>query len=653
MLRELPWNDEARRLVWVLACLVVALVPHIANVPAWVLLAAAAGAIWRVAAALRDWRLPPRWIRILFAFISVSLIAVEFRTLNGLEAGTALLVLMAGVKLIETRGLRDLAILLFLCYFLLFAALLYEQSLPWLPYMIGATVLLTATLLKVHGAGARIGARPALRLTLRMLAVALPVAVILFVFFPRLPGQFWALPARAGAVTGLSDEMSPGDLSELSLNDAPAIRVTFHGAVPPPNQRYWRGPVLHNFDGRAWRRLRSPYLTKIDPKPIGRAYEYKLTLEPHNRRWLIALDMVDEWPQSQAYRTFDYQLHTIEPVSTLKSFEMVSYPRYDPGQDLPKSVRKVDLDLPDGMNPRTQAFAAELREKHPADEQLIQAVLRHFRREEFFYTLEPPGLAANAVDDFLFNTRRGFCEHFASAFTALMRAAGIPARVVTGYQGGTVNPYWDYLLVRQSDAHAWSEVWLEGKGWTRVDPTAAVAPDRIEIGLDAALPEGEPVPGRLISRVPLLASLDFAWDALNAFWNDQIVEFDARSQAELLENFGIDDADWRALGAAMAMTLAAFFAAMTAYLAWLYRPRRRDPAREVYERLCRRLAVKGLPQHRGEGPNDYLERVATSRPELAAEIEELRRLYISMRYAPGGSADQLSRLRFVASRLRV
>ncbi|HSN70061.1 MAG TPA: DUF3488 and transglutaminase-like domain-containing protein, partial [Steroidobacteraceae bacterium] len=527
---ERPVMIETRRLGWVLLCLATAIVPHLTHAPSWVLLVTASTAAWRLAAALRGWPLPARWIRILVAFVSVSLIALEFRTLNGLEAGTALLILMAGVKLIETRSLRDLTVLLFIAYFLLFAAFLYEQSLPWLPYMLVSTWLLTATLLRIHETGPLMSGRDAVRLTGRMLAMALPVAVLLFLFFPRLPGQFWALPARGDAMTGLSDEMSPGDISELTLNDVPAFRVTFKGEPPPPAERYWRGPVLHDFDGRAWRRIPGRFYPVRAPEPIGTRYEYKITLEPHNRRWLLALDMPFEWPEAKAIRSFDYLLFTNDPITSPRSFELASYTRYDTGDRLFVRLRERNTRLPEEGNPRSRALAQSLRTEHGSDEALIDAVLRMFREQEFFYTLEPPGLAADAVDDFLFNTRRGFCEHFASAFTFLMRAEGIPARIVTGYQGGTFNPFNGQLLVRQSDAHAWSEVWLEGQGWVRVDPTAAVAPDRIERGLDAALPEGEPVPGRFFSRNPMLASLDFAWDALNAFWTDQVVEVDARAQ---------------------------------------------------------------------------------------------------------------------------
>src|SRR5690606_7385087 len=377
---------------------------------------------------------------------------------------------------------------------------LYGQSLLLLPYMLFAAWLLTVTLLRTHQLTAAMPMREAAALTGRMLLIALPLAALLFLFFPRLPGQFWALPARDQASTGVSDEMSPGDVSELSVSGAIAFRVRFHDDAPPPSELYWRGPVLHDFDGRTWRRASAVFV----PQQIvtsGPAYRYRLTLEPHQRRWVFALDAPSEWPRARAFRTPDLQLLTPaqSPVSTLTSFELESHTRYEVAGALPHAMRNADLHLPPDRNPRTLALAREMRGRVSSDAAFVEAVLAMFREQEFFYTLEPPRLELHSVDDFLFNTRRGFCEHFASAFTVLARAAGTPARVVTGYQCGEFNPLGGYFIVRQSDAHAWSEVWLEGRGGVRVDPTAAVAPERIESGgLAAALAEDEPVPGRML-----------------------------------------------------------------------------------------------------------------------------------------------------------
>lgn len=648
-----PGGQFSQQLRWVLGGVALATVPHAPHLPGWILLIVAACGAWRLTVDRLGWRLPPRPLRIVVAFLALLGVLFSYRTLNGLDAGTALLVLMAGVKLLETRTARDLTILVFLAYFLVFAGFLYDQALLQLPYMLLTAWVLTATLMRVHQSGGSMTMRAALGQTGRMLLMGVPLAALLFVFFPRLPGQFWALPARASATTGLTEEMSPGDVSELSISSAIAFRVKFEGALPPPAERYWRGPVLHDFDGRTWR-LRPMAYPEQSVRPMGPSYRYRVTIEPHQRHWVFPLDLVTGWTHPRLRRTHDHQLLTPlnRPISTVSSFELESSTAYRIEGPLPVTLARADTRLPEGRNPRANALARELRARAGSDAAFVDAVLEMFRREAFYYTLEPPRLEADSVDDFLFNTRRGFCEHFASAFTALARAAGIPARVVTGYQGGEYNPLGDYLIVRQSDAHAWSEVWLEGRGWVRVDPTAAVAPERIERGLDAAIAENEPLPGRLLRRNSTLSQIRLAWDAINTFWQGQIVEFGLVQQRSLLARLGVDDAGWKALGAAIGLTLAAFFLVLFAWLAWRFRPRDRDPVKQAYDVLCRRLARRNLARRPGEGPSDYLQRIARARPELARELEAIRALYISLRYHPAPLMSELGRLKHLVNQLR-
>jgi transglutaminase-like putative cysteine protease len=650
----LPLTRFGLRLTWVTGGFLLAVLPHLSALEWWVALLAVTAAAWRLATDIRQWQLPHRLIRAGIALIAMLGVLATYRTLNGLEAGTAFLVLMGGMKLLETRNARDLTITVFVAYFLLFAGFLYNQDLLRLPYMLVSAWLLTATLMLIHQRSP-MSVLEALRKTARMLLQALPIAVLLFLFFPRLPGQFWALPARSDAMMGLDDEMSPGDVSDLSVSGALAFRVKFDGELPPPRERYWRGPVLHDFDGRTWRRPRYGFVER-PLTATGRSYTYRVVMEPHNREWIFPLDAVIGWPQG-TLRTFDYQLLARRPISRTTAFTLRSSTAFHSDGALPAAMRTADLRIPTGRNARSIELARAIRARVGDDAQFVQAVLAKFHDEEFFYTLEPPRLESNSVDDFLFNTRRGFCEHYASAFTMLARAAGIPARVVTGYQGGEYNPLNDYLIVRQSDAHAWSEVWLEDQGWVRVDPTAAVAPERIERGLDASLGDEESVPGRMFVRTPMLLQIRRAWDAVNTFWNDRVVEFGEAQQRSLLERFGIDDPDWRELGAALLISLIAFFALLSGYLAWQFRPRARDPVVRVYEALCRQLARRGLARQPHEGPNDYLSKVVAQRPELAAQINELRALYVSLRYGPAllGSqlSSQLSRFKFLVNQLRV
>jgi transglutaminase-like putative cysteine protease len=474
---------------------------------------------------------------------------------------------------------------------------------------------------------------------------------LLFLLFPRLPGQFWAMPARSQASSGLSEEMSPGDVSELSLSGAIAFRARFDGELPPPRERYWRGPVLHDFDGRTWRGSRTAFLPQ-PLEPEGALYRYRLTIEPHQRHWIFPLDVVTGWQGRSIRRSADYQLLTRDPIANLTSFELQSGTRYRVAGALPRVMRTADSRLPAQRNPRSVALAQALRAQAGSDASFIQAVLDKFRTEEYFYTLEPPRLALDSIDDFLFNTRRGFCEHFASAFTVMARAAGIPARVVTGYQGGEFNPMGGYLIVRQSDAHAWSEVWLEGRGWVRVDPTAAIAPERIERGLDAAMSDDEPVPGRMLRGNSILSQLRLAWDAANTLWNNQVIEFGEVQQRWLLRQLQIEDPRWEYLVLALVVVLAAFLAILSAWLAWRFRPRAGDPVVQVYQQLCRALARKGLPRLAYEGPSDYLARVQQARPELAPRLAEIRAVYVRLRYEPSPLKSELGRLKYLINQLK-
>jgi transglutaminase-like putative cysteine protease len=652
------WPRPLQHLIWVVGGLALAVLPHVPHIRAWILLLGAGAGALRILIELKRWQLPPKWLRGVLAFVALLAVLLDYRTLNGIDAGTALLIVMAGMKLLETRTVRDLTVIVFLSYFALFAAFLYNQSMLRLPYMFITAWLLTVTLMRIHQTTTSMSVREAVGITGKMFLQSLPLAVLLFLLFPRLPGQFWAVvPARSEATTGLSGEMSPGDVSDLSISSELAFRVRFDGATPPAPQRYWRGPVLHDFDGRTWRQPRMPFVPQ-EVAAGGPTYRYELMLEPHQRRWIFGLDVATRWPRRVA-RASDLQLLAGDPIATLTSYRLESAPSYTVSGPLPNLMRQADTLLPAGRNERSIALAREMRERAGSDEAFVTAVLAKFRDEEYFYTLEPPRLELNSVDDFLFNTRRGFCEHFASAFTMLARAAGIPARVVTGYQGGELNPISGYLLIRQSEAHAWSEVWLEGRGWVRVDPTAAVAPQRIESGLEAALSEGgESLPGSFLRQSALLTQLRLAWDAANTFWNNQVVAFGEAQQRWLLERLNIGDADWEELGIALVLALVGFFALMSAYLAWRFRPRARDPLAQIYEQLCRKLARHGLPRAAHEGPSDYVARVTHARPELGAQLVEARNLYVALRYGPRSwgpqlNRSELSRLKFVVNQLKV
>ena len=408
--------------------------------------------------------------------------------------------------------------------------------------------------------------------------------------------------------------------------------------------------MLNEFDGYTWSRGDNQFYFRPRVSHFGLPVDYTVTLEPTGQRMLFALDMVDQWPAAMAQQTWDYQLRTRSPVNSVLQYEARSYPRYQAGARLSPALRNLNLQLAPGRNPRTILLARSMRAAVGSDREFTRSVLAMFRDQEFYYTLTPPGLERDSVDDFLFNTRHGFCGHFASAFTTMMRAAGIPARVVGGYQGGDWNPIGGYLILRQSHAHAWSEVWLPDSGWTRIDPTAAVAPERIERGLEAALSGNgllQDGPGR---DSGLLWQAGMIWDNVNARWNDWVVQFNRLQQEELLRTFGFDDPDWQDLTLVLGVGLAVMLALLSSWLAWEFRPRRADPATANYRRFARRLARRGVERAPHEAPRDFALRVRRLRPDLGPAASAITELYLRLRYMPAHSARDLMLLRGLVRR---
>jgi len=618
-------------LPWTLAALTFAVLPHVPYLPAWVTATclACAGGRWLIEQ--RRWHLPPAWFRVLLALLCFLGILASYETISGVGPGSALLAVMAALKLLETRQRRDQFVLLFISVFLVMSSLLREQYLWSLPYLLaGLLLIMTAWLLMSVSRGA--GVTQAFRDAGRLLGYSIPLMLFMWVFFPRLATPFWAVPIdTSGAVTGLSDRMSPGDISSLSQSDAVAFRVRFEDAIPEPRQRYWRGLVLHRFNGRTWSG-NEPSIVSRDRWPIefhGEPIRYQVTLEPTRQHWIFALEMPYDWSLDKTFMGQQQQLARAQPIDQRTSYSVVSYPSFRVDQELNRFTRDYHLRLPEDANPRTVEFGRELRAATGSDTAYVNAVLQKFNEEEYFYTLEPPLLGRDPVDEFMFETRRGFCEHYASAFAVLMRAGGIPARVVIGYQGGEVNPMGGYMIVRQSDAHAWTEVWLVGRGWQRIDPTAAVAPERIADGMssarfgDAGLAWGLNAPSRLLHRLQL------TWDALNAKWNEWILGYGPENQASFMEWLGMDNPDWRKMMLTLLGLIAATLAVISALILRRYRPPRKDTAAVLYARFLRKA---GLDARIGETPADYAERLAAADPAVAPAARSVTSSYLVARY---------------------
>ncbi|MEO8225283.1 MAG: DUF3488 and transglutaminase-like domain-containing protein, partial [Gammaproteobacteria bacterium] len=565
------------------------------------------------------------------------------------DAGTALLTLMLALKLLETHSTRDRSIVILIAWFVLFASFLREQSVASVPQLAAGVVAGILALLQSARPSGLLSSLRALKLTGRLLLHALPLAVVLFMLFPRLPGPFWALPAPGGnGHTGLSDEMNPGDITSLAQSDEVAFRVRFTGPAPLPAELYWRGPVLERFDGRRWRavpdtvRDRLPVLRDYAPSPGPgqRVFNYEITLEPNRKRWLLPLETPLTWDAPDGTLAGTLELLNRRPLEhriawSGRSVATGSF------RD-PRPPDRVNRELAPGKNPRTAALATELRAAASSDADYLRRVLRLFREQEFFYTLQPPALGAQPVDDFLFRTRAGFCEHYASAFAVLARAAGLPARVVAGYQGGERNPVADYWIVRQSDAHAWTEVWLDGR-WVRYDPTAAVAPERIASGMDAALPDRAGATLPMLGDAAWIGRVALSWDAVNATWDHWVLAFGPDQQFALLEEIGIRSPSLRDIALVCAVTVSAVLLLIT--LAGLRSTRGQpDPVEESWQRLCRLLARRIRPRAPVEGPAEYAAAVANLRPDVGASIQALGAQYLKLRY--DGTATAAEALRF-------
>jgi transglutaminase-like putative cysteine protease len=627
-----------RNVVWLTAALAMVTAPHAARLPWWIVALVCALALWRLHIGQARSALPRKWLLLTVVAGATAGIILTYRTLFGRDAGVALLIVMMGLKLMETRSRRDGMVLIFIGYFVVITNFLYSQTILTALYMLACVWVITAAMIELNHELPQRGWRPQFRTAGALLAQSVPLTLVLFLLFPRVHGPLWGLPHDAFAgVSGLSETMSPGTITQLTLSDAVAFRVEF--AARPPEQRalYWRGPVMWNFDGRTW--TAQPYLYHFGElrfESSGAPIEYHLTLEPHNNRWLFALDIPGVVPPF-ALPTRDFQLRSRAPVNNRVRYAMTSYPGYTMGRDETPAMLPRALQLPPEANPRAARLSRQLRERYADDRSLVEAVLAMLRNEQFRYTLEPPPLGAHPVDEFLFETKSGFCEHYASAFAVLMRGAGIPARVVTGYMGGQMNPLGGYMIVRQEDAHAWTEVWLQGEGWVRVDPTAAVAPIRVESGISAAVPRSEAVP--LLGRgdYALLQRMRFAWDSLANTWNQWVLGYGPERQRQFLSRGGIDDASWRTLALILLAATGMVVALLLLVTLRKLRARTDDPAQRAYLRFCAKLARRGLPRGAGEGPLDYSTRLAGLRPDLAETVAAITRSYVALRY--GGAAD--------------
>jgi len=643
------WERERRDTLFLLGAIALAVLTHLPNLPYW----CSAGFLllfgWRLGLVFSGRGLPGTPVRLLAAVACTVAVIVQYDTLLGREAGVALLVLFLGLKLMEMRAKRDLFVVIFLCFFLLLTSFFHSQSLWVALASLVAVIALLAAMMTMQFGQREAGIGRRFRLVGVLLAQALPIAVALFVLFPRVNGPLWGLPEdAAGASTGLSETMSPGQIANLARNEEVAFRVEFtDGNAPLPAVMYWRGPTLGHFDGGTWRPVRRELADAPRPQAQvaegARALRYRTTLEPHSRRWLFALDVPVELPRAPGLAVSiapDFEALAAEPVVARIRYDGAS--RTDAAIGLNETRLSLQdwLQLPPGKARRTMEMAARWRAEENDEERLVQRALAMFRDNGFRYTMTPPLLEDDPVDRFLFETRAGFCEHYSSAFVVLMRALDIPARVVTGYQGAERHPTEGYWIVRQADAHAWAEVWLPGRGWVRIDPTSAVAPERIEQGAAGFGPLRSMAGGRDGGPgLEVLHRMRMSLDAVTHGWNQWVLSYDRSRQQSLLARVGLDVADPRELAGALAGVLGLALGAVALFTLRPGAPR--DPVERAYARFCDRLAAIGAPRAPDETAARYLHRVdRLLEPPESALARDIVATYYRLRYDPGSATPE-------------
>ena len=646
--RHLP--REARDSLYLLAVIALTIAPHATHLPLWCSAITALMLLWRARLALTESALPGRWLLVAALLVVVGLTLLTHRTLLGREAGITLLVMLMALKTLELRARRDAFVVFFLGFFLILTHFLYSQSLLTAVLMLTSVwALLTALVLAQMPVG-----RPPLKLAAKEAArnalYGAPIVLLLFVLFPRI-GPLWGVPSESMGRTGLSDQMEMGRMAEIAEDDSVAMRLRFHGPRPPPDSLYFRGPVLSRFDGKQWRPapadpfavVRLPTRIEVRGEPI----HYEITLEPLRLRELPLLESSKAAPgarflvdELRITRGTDLQWQAQRTVTERLRFESSAYLDFRVGPFEADDSLRQSLQLPTDLNPRTLSWAREFRlrpELAQADSSaLVAAVLQHIRSTDFGYTLAPGRYGENTphlIDEFWLDRRLGFCEHFAAAFVVVMRAMDIPARVVTGFQGADPVDVDGYMVVRNSHAHAWAEYWAPGKGWLRADPTAAVAPERID-----ASRQLRPAPGLVASALGTVSpemwlSLRRGWEGLNNRWNQWVLNYSRSQQFDLLKRLGWDSPDWAALGQLSAAVIAA--AALLAVV-WTQWYARRRPAWDVQRtRMIRTLQGLGIDAQAHMGPRS-LARVL--RAQRGAPAEPLARLLDTLerhRYATG------------------
>jgi transglutaminase-like putative cysteine protease len=631
--------------------LALAAVPLLDRVAPWAVAIFAAALLLRVLVNLRHLRLPSLPVKLLLLALGLGGIALTYGGFIGIEPALGVLLILLSLKLLETNTVRDFQVLALLGWFLCLCGLFFSQELSRWLYLSAVALLLGASLVRFHQAPERGSFRRSLWLAGKLLVQALPIVALLFLFFPRSHANYLLQLGRTTTgVTGMTDRLEPGSFATLTQSNKIAFFARFPDRnVPALPQLYWRGGVLWRGDGLTWVRDVPTTRERLTGQLEGAPIRQNIVLQPHGGRWLFGLDR----PAPVEVRDATYEaggyFQSQRTVTSPLRYAVTSRPENRETTLLPehrfKATRK-----PASISPDVQQLVDLWRASATSDRDVIDVALRFFRREKFSYSLEPQTYGEDALTEFLFERRSGFCEHYAAAFATLMRIAGIPARIVIGYHGGDVDPRGKVVIVRQLDAHAWAEVWIKGEGWQRVDPTAVIAPDRISSGSQSFLDSRELADAAGAGAVSagatglreILRDVRRVWDNLSYQWDLRILNYDDEAQEGFMRFIELGDPRpsvlvvWLMLAVLVVFALIAF---------WVGRPRRApaDPVVRDWRRFCHALAGAGIAREPWEGPQHFSERAALALPRRAAAIREAAGHYMAARYGQKRGAGEAFR----------
>lgn len=635
--------------------LLLVIFPNFSHLPLWLSMVMIGLILWRGCYELQLCAIPNKLILFLLTLMLLAGIIFSYHTLIGRNAGSAMLLGLLCLKLFEIKSFRDIALIIILALFSIIINFLFNQSIPVAFTMLFALVVLFTALIsfqhdyknlsKVKPLPLKLihsNEKKHFKLAIKMLTQAIPFAVVIFILFPRVNGPLWGLPEDAfSGTTGLSDKMSPGRISQLSNNSSVAFRVKFNSTIPSANKLYWRGPVMWNFDGYDWTAPASERiaLNKFKFTALGTKIQYSITLQPHNNYWMLALDIPSTLPANSQLTT-DMQVLSALPIQKLKRYDLSSYINYVLPENSKTSMKRY-LKLPEshsneqGSNLYKSRLLINKLKNSTNPQETVNNVLNYFATQNFYYSRKPPLLYKNPIDEFLFETKRGYCEHYASSFTVLMRLAGIPARIVTGYQGGEMNPIDNFMTIRQSDAHAWSEVFLGKKGWVRIDPTAAIPPGNIENTDDALrLNSNLKKPARLFESSWLtkqIKQMRYAWDAVNNRWNQWVLGYNNKRQKAFFAAIGIPEITWQGLSQLL-FSILAVLTGVLAFIVFSNQSKKKNEIQNTYFKFLKKLNKYELTKLSSEGADDFAKRAIIKLPKQKFMIQTISNLYQQLQY---------------------